>query len=111
MKKIAIEMSTDLRQAFKIACSIDKVTMREALIEEVNKILDNDELTYETSRPELGEDMCVLCLNIDETFSKKVRERKEMSGDKIRDIYITAIINYLDDSQVDYDYSSDIKEE
>ena len=111
MKKIAIEMSTDLRQAFKIACSINEITMKDALVDEVNKILDNDELTYATSRPELGENMCVLCLNIEESFADRVRERKETSGDKIRDIYVTAIINYLDDSQVDYDYSDDIKGE
>lgn len=111
MKKIAIEMSTELRQAFKIACSINQITMKDALIEEVNKILDNDELTYATSRPELGENMCVLCLNVEESFTEKVRERKEISGDKIRDVYITAIINYLDNSNVEYDYSDDIKED
>lgn len=109
MKKIAIEMSTGLRQAFKIACSISQITMKDALINEVNNILDNNELTYATSRPELGEDMCVLCLNVKESFTEKVRERKELSGDKIRDIYITAIINYLDESNVEYDYSDDIK--
>lgn len=109
MKKIAIEMSIELRQAFKIACSINQVTMKDALIDEVNKILDNDELTYATSRPALGERMCVLCLNVDESFTKRVRERKESSGDKIRDVYITAIINYLDDNSVEYDYSDDIK--
>lgn len=109
MKKIAIEMSKELRQAFKIACSINGITMKNALIQEVNQILDNNELTYATSRPELGEDMCVLCLNIDEKFANKVRARKEISGDKIRDVYITAIINYLDDSQVEYDYSGDIQ--
>ena len=65
MKKIAIEMSKELRQAFKIACSISNITMKNALIQEVNKILDNNELTYATSRPTLGEDMCVLCLNVD----------------------------------------------
>lgn len=102
-------MSTELRQAFKIACSINQITMKNALIDEVNKILDNDELTYATSRPELGENMCVLCLNVDESFTEKVRERKEASGDKIRDVYITAIINYLDNSNVEYDYSDDIK--
>ena len=106
MKKIAIEMSTELRQAFKIACSINQIT-----IEEVNKILDNDEVTYATSRPELGENMCVLCLNVEESFTKRVRERKETSGDKIRDVYITAITNYLDNSDVEYDYSDDIKED
>ena len=104
-------MSTELRQAFKIACSINQITMKDALIEEVNKILDNDELTYATSRPELGENMCVLCLNVEESFTEKVRERKEISGDKIRDVYITAIINYLDNSNVEYDYSDDIKED
>lgn len=111
MKKIAIEMSTELRQAFKIACSINQITMKDALIEEVNKILNNDELTYATSRPELGENMCVLCLNVEESFTKRVRERKEASGDKIRDVYITAITNYLDNSDVEYDYSDDIKED
>ena len=111
MKKIAIEMSKDLRQAFKIACSINDITMKDALIEEVNEILKNNELTYDTSRPELGKDMCVLCLNIDEEFSNKVKERKETAGDKIRDVYITAIINYLDESPVDYDYSGDIQGE
>ena len=111
MKKIAIEMSTELRQAFKIACSINQITMKDAFIEEVNKILDNDELTYATSRPELGENMCVLCLNVEESFTEKVRERKETSGDKIRDVYITAITNYLDNSDVEYDYSDDIKED
>lgn len=110
MKKIAIEMSTELRQAFKIACSISQVTMKDALIEEVNKILDNDELTYATSRPEMGENMCVLCLNVEESFTKRVRERKDISGDKIRDVYITAIANYLDNSNVEYDYSDDIKD-
>lgn len=109
MKKIAIEMSTELRQAFKIACSISQTTMKDALIQEVNKILDYNELTYATSRPELGENMCVLCLNVDEEFTNRVRARKEASGDKIRDVYITAIINYLDDSSVNYDYSDDIK--
>ena len=34
-------MSKDLRQAFKIACSISQTTMKDALIQEVNKILDN----------------------------------------------------------------------
>lgn len=110
MKKIAIEMSKDLRQAFKIACSISQITMKNALIQEVNKILDNDELTYDTSRPEKGENMCVLCLNVDESFVQKIKARKENSGDKIRDVYITAIINYLDNSEVSYDYSDDIKE-
>ena len=33
------------------------------------------------------------------------------SGDKIRDVYITAIINYLDESAIDYDYSDDIQGE
>ena len=111
MKKIAIEMSKDLRQAFKIACSINGITMKNALVQEVNQILDNNELTYATSRPELGEDMCVLCLNIDEDFANRVKARKEASGDKIRDVYITAIINYLDNSSVDYDYSDDIQGE
>lgn len=111
MKKIAIEMSIELRQAFKIACSINQITMKDALIEEVNKILDNNELTYATSRPELGRDMCVLCLNVEEAFTNKVRARKEISGDKIRDVYITAIINYLENSEVDYDYSDDIQGE
>ena len=40
-----------------------------------------------------------------------VRERKDTSGDKIRDVYITAITNYLDNSDVEYDYSDDIKED
>ena len=111
MKKIAIEMSKDLRRAFKIACSINGITMKNALVQEVNQILDNNELTYATSRPELGEDMCVLCLNIDEDFANRVKARKEASGDKIRDVYITAIINYLDNSSVDYDYSDDIQGE
>ena len=31
-------MSTELRQAFKIACSINQITMKDALIEEVNKL-------------------------------------------------------------------------
>ena len=110
MKKIAIEMSKDLRQAFKIACSINQITMKNALINEVNKILDNNELTYATSRPKDAENMCVLCLNVDEVFTDKVKARKTISGDKIRDIYITAIINYLEDSQVSYDYSDDISE-
>lgn len=109
MKKIAIEMSKELRQAFKIACSISNTTMKDALVQEVNQILDNDELTYATSRPELGKNMCVLCLNIEESFADKVRERKEATGDKIRDVYITAITNYLDNSQVSYDYSDDIQ--
>lgn len=108
MKKIAIEMSEDLRQAFKIACSINKITMKDALINEVNNILDNNELTYDTSRPTLGENMCVLCLNVQESFIDKIKERKLVSGDKIRDIYITAIINYLDAADFDYDYSNDI---
>lgn len=111
MKKIAIEMSKDLRQAFKIACSINGITMKNALVQEVNQILNNNELTYATSRPELGEDMCVLCLNIDEDFANRVKARKEASGDKIRDVYITAIINYLDNSSVNYDYSDDIQGE
>lgn len=110
MKKIAIEMSKDLRQAFKIACSISQTTMKDALIQEVNNILDNDELTYDTSRPEKGVNMCVLCLNVDESFTQKIKTRKENNGDKIRDVYITAIINYLEDSEVSYDYSGDIKE-
>lgn len=110
MKKIAIEMSKDLRQAFKIACSMSQTTMKNALINEVNKILDNNELTYATSRPEKGENMCVLCLNVNESFVDKVKARKISSGDKIRDVYITAIINYLDNSEVSYDYSGDIKE-
>lgn len=110
MKKIAIEMSKDLRQAFKIACSINQITMKNALIAEVIKILDKNELTYATSRPTQGEDMCVLCLNVEESFVEKVRARKTMTGDKIRDIYITAIINYLDESTVEYDYSADIDE-
>ena len=110
MKKIAIEMSKDLRQAFKIACSINQITMKNALIIEVDKILSNNELTYATSRPKEEEDMCVLCLNVDESFTEKVKARKTISGDKIRDIYITAIINYLDDSAVDYDYTDDINE-
>lgn len=110
MKKIAIEMSKDLRQAFKIACSISQTTMKDALIQEVNKILDNDELTYDTSRPEKGANMCVLCLNVDESFTQRIKTRKENSGDKIRDVYITAIINYLENSEVSYDYSGDIKE-
>ena len=95
----------------RFPCSISQITMKDALIEEVNKILDNDELTYATSRPELGENMCVLCLNVEESFTEKVRERKETSGDKIRDVYITAITNYLDNSDVEYDYSDDIKED
>lgn len=111
MKKIAIEMSTDLRQAFKIACSLNNITMKNALIEEVNKILDNNELTYNTSRPDRGDGMCVLCLNVENSFTDKVKARKELSGDKIRDVYITAIINYLDNSPVHYDYSDDIKGE
>lgn len=111
MKKIAIEMSTDLRQAFKVACSLNNITMKDALIEEVNKILNNNELTYATSRPDKGDGMCVLCLNVEESFTDRVRERKESTGDKIRDVYITAIINYLDESQVDYDYSDDINGE
>ena len=110
MKKIAIEMSKDLRQAFKIACSMNKTTMKNALVQEVNEILNNDELTYDTARPEKGENMCVLCLNVDESFVQKTKERKTNSGDKIRDIYITAIINYLENSEVSYDYSDDIKE-
>lgn len=110
MKKIAIEMSKDLRQAFKIACSINETTMKNALITEVTKILDENELTYATSRPTKGEDMCVLCLNVEESFIDKVRTRKIMTGDKIRDVYITAIINYLDESTLEYDYSDDIDE-
>lgn len=110
MKKIAIEMSKDLRQAFKIACSINNITMKSALITEVIKILDENELTYATSRPTKEEDICVLCLNVEESFIDKVRARKQITGDKIRDIYITAIINYLDESTVEYDYSQDVDE-
>lgn len=110
MKKIAIEMSKDLRQAFKIACSINQVTMKNALISEVNKILDNNELTYSTSRPKNAENMCVLCLNVNDDFTDKIKARKVATGDKIRDVYITAIINYLEESTVSYDYSDDIEE-
>lgn len=110
MKKIAIEMSRDLRQAFKIACSINKTTMKNALVTEVTTILDEDELTYATSRPTQEENMCVLCLNVEESFVEKVKTRKIITGDKIRDVYITAIINYLEKSPVEYDYSEDIDE-
>lgn len=111
MKVIAIEMSANLRQAFKTACAIDNITMRDALVKETNQILDNNELTYDTYRPKRGEGMCLLCINAEEDFIEKVKNRKRTEGDKIRDIYITAIINYLDNSQIDYDYSDDLKDD
>ena len=110
MKKIAIEMSKDLRQAFKVACSLNGITMKEALIDEVETILRDDDVCYNTSRPEHGEDMCVLCLNVEEDFIDKVRQRKATHSDKIRDVYITAIINYLNNSSVNYDYTNDIRD-
>ena len=110
MKKIAIEMSTGLRQAFKAACAVNNISMKDALIAEVNDILEYNETCYDTSRPKMGDGMCVLCLNIDEDFFNKVKQRKEVYGDKIRDVYITAIINYLLQNYSSYDYSVDINE-
>lgn len=110
MKKVAIEMSKSLRQAFKIACSMNNITMKNALIQEVRLILDNDKACYQTSRPELEEEMCVLCLNVEQDFIDDVKARKQIQGDKIRNIYITAIINYLLDHNSNYDYSQDIDE-
>ena len=110
MKKIAIEMSTDLRQAFKAACAVNNTSMKDALISEVNDILKYNETCYSTSRPKMGDGMCVLCLNIEDDFFNKVKQRKEIYGDKIRDVYITAIINYLVQHYSDYDYSMDINE-
>lgn len=111
MKKIAIEMSTNLRQVFKATCAVNNTAMKKVLIDEVNNILTNNLPCYHTSRPKMGEGMCVLCLNVDEDFIKKVKHRKDAVGDKIRDVYITAIINYLLDNNIQYDYSQDINEE
>lgn len=110
MRKIAIEMSQDLRRAFKATCAMNNVSMRDALVEQANLILEMDETCYNTHRPKMGKEMCVLCLNVEEEFLDNIKERKKHTGDKIRDIYITAIINYLTEHQQDYDYSQDIDE-
>lgn len=109
MKKIAIEMSIDLRRAFKTACAINGRSMKDVLVEGVRRIIDDDELCYDTCRPARGEGMCTLCMNIDDELLEDVRERKQTSDDKIRDVYITSIINYLEEVGSDYDYSDDIK--
>lgn len=110
MKKIAIEMSIDLRKAFKSVCALNDESMKDVVVEEVTKILIFDEPCYSTSRPKNGDGMCVLCLNMDESFLEDIKDRKETKGDKIRDIYITSIINYLQSNNSDYDYSNDINE-
>lgn len=109
MKKIAIEMSRDLRQAFKAVCAINGVSMKDALIEETNEILNTKASCYNTNKPK--DNLCVLCLNMDELFLQNIKQRKKDEGDKIRDIYITAIINYLNKNNSTYDYSEDICEE
>ena len=109
MRLITIEMSLGLRRAFKTACAINDVTMRDILVQETRNILDNNELTYDTHRPRQGEGMCLLSVNLEEDFLEEVRYRKQTEGDKIRDIYITAIINYLDKNNINYDYSNDIQ--
>lgn len=109
MKKIAIEMSKDLRQAFKAACALNGVSMRDALVEETNEILNTKVSCYNTNKPE--DNLCVLCLNMDELFLQNIRQRKRDDGDRLRDIYITAIINYLNKNNSTYDYSGDICEE
>lgn len=108
MKVVSIEMSPGLRQAFKAACAMNNISMKDALVEETKKIIYNNELTYNTHRPKADEDMCLLCINAEEDFLKEVKLRKQTDGDKIRDIYITAIINYLEDSVVEYDFSNDV---
>src|SRR5574344_934540 len=90
---VGIQLSRSLRQKFKTLCAEHDVTMRDVIVKQMLSLMENSEELYRSPTPK--EDRCNLSLNIPNDVLMRIDEYK--TGHeylKVRDLYITAIINY-----------------
>lgn len=106
---VAIQLSYTLRKRFKTLCAINDITMKDAVVEEIKSIIQKDEALYRAPTPK-EEQCCNLMFNIPTDLLEVIGIYKDTKDDlKIRDLYITAIINYIFKYDSDFDISNDIE--
>ena len=107
---IAVQLSKGLRKELKIICTQKGITMRSAIVDEINNILNNNEPMYNCPTPDQSE-RCNLMIHMHYELLSTIREkRRNEINFRIRNLCITAIINFISKNESKYDFQKDIEE-